>query len=62
MLPPADIHAPLTTVEEALRLSAWLRLPPSVPPEERQQLVNSVMRLVELTRLRDRMVGVPGGC
>ncbi|KAJ7568416.1 hypothetical protein O6H91_01G032000 [Diphasiastrum complanatum] len=55
-----DIHSPNVTVYESLVYSAWLRLPSEVDKETRMTFVDQVMELVELTSLRDGMVGLPG--
>lgn len=55
-----DIHSPHVTVFESLQYSAWLRLPREVDKEARQLFVEEVMELVELTPLRDAIVGLPG--
>eukprot|EP00850_Spirogloea_muscicola_P018226 SM000165S02187 [mRNA] locus=s165:830:10558:+ [translate_table: standard] len=55
-----DIHSPQVTVRESLKFSAWLRLPADVDVELREAFVDEVMDLVELTPLRDALVGRPG--
>ncbi|KDD75002.1 ABC-2 type transporter [Helicosporidium sp. ATCC 50920] len=55
-----DVHLPQATVGEALRFSAALRLPSSVDPETRERFVREVISLVELERLEQAFVGVPG--
>ncbi|KAH7845281.1 hypothetical protein Vadar_000300 [Vaccinium darrowii] len=69
-----DIHSPHVTVYESLKYSAWLRLPPEVDSttrkillitglnlnEESQMFVDEIMDLVELTPLREAIVGFPG--
>ncbi|XP_078174137.1 ABC transporter G family member 45-like isoform X2 [Carex rostrata] len=55
-----DIHSPFVTVYESLQYSAWLRLPSNVKPQERYIIIEEVMVLVELSNLRNAMVGVPG--
>ncbi|KAL6334363.1 hypothetical protein AAG906_014764 [Vitis piasezkii] len=55
-----DIHSPHVTVYESLLYSAWLRLPSDVKSETRQMFIQEVMELVELTPLRDALVGLPG--
>ncbi|KAL9258785.1 Pleiotropic drug resistance protein 1-like protein [Drosera capensis] len=55
-----DVHSPHITIYESLVYSAWLRLSPDVKYETRQMLVEEVMELVELTPLRDALVGLPG--
>ncbi|KAE9604446.1 putative sulfate-transporting ATPase [Lupinus albus] len=54
-----DIHSPLVTVHESLLFSAWLRLPADVERKTRELFVEEVMKLVELTPLRDALVGFP---
>ncbi|KAK8988611.1 hypothetical protein V6N11_029994 [Hibiscus sabdariffa] len=55
-----DIHSPHLTVYESLLYSAWLRLDPEVNSETRKMFVKEVMELVELTPLRQALVGLPG--
>eukprot|EP00253_Pinus_taeda_P001138 PITA_01138 len=55
-----DIHSPNVTVFESLTYSAWLRLPCEVDEKTRMIFVAEVMELVELTPLRDALVGLPG--
>ncbi|KAF5191007.1 Pleiotropic drug resistance abc transporter [Thalictrum thalictroides] len=56
-----DIHSPHVTVYESLVYSSWLRLPPQeVDSATRKMFVKEVMELVELTPLRDAIVGLPG--
>ncbi|XAR69347.1 Xenobiotic-transporting ATPase [Bertholletia excelsa] len=55
-----DIHSPHVTVYESLQYSAWLRLPSEVDPSTRKMFVDEVMELVELTHLREALVGLPG--
>ncbi|CAJ1973751.1 unnamed protein product [Sphenostylis stenocarpa] len=55
-----DIHSPHVTVYESLVYSAWLRLPPEVDSATRQMFIEEVMELVELTSLREALVGLPG--
>ncbi|KAL2629110.1 hypothetical protein R1flu_013796 [Riccia fluitans] len=55
-----DIHSPQVTVYESLIYSAWLRLPKDVSNETKYQFVYEVMDLVELTPLRNAIVGLPG--
>ncbi|GJN15549.1 hypothetical protein PR202_gb02470 [Eleusine coracana subsp. coracana] len=56
----SDIHSPNLTVYESLKFSAWLRLPSNVKPHQRDMFIEEVMSLVELTDLRNAMVGIPG--
>ncbi|MBA0594844.1 hypothetical protein Gorai_011735, partial [Gossypium raimondii] len=55
-----DIHSPHLTVYESLLYSACLRLDPEVNSETRKMFVKEVMELVELTPLRQALVGLPG--
>ncbi|XP_042516397.1 pleiotropic drug resistance protein 1-like [Macadamia integrifolia] len=55
-----DIHSPNVTVYESLLYSAWLRLPPEVNSATRKMFIEEVMELVELTSLREALVGLPG--
>eukprot|EP00252_Welwitschia_mirabilis_P000940 TRINITY_DN10929_c0_g1_i1.p1 TRINITY_DN10929_c0_g1~~TRINITY_DN10929_c0_g1_i1.p1 ORF type:complete len:1465 (-),score=160.32 TRINITY_DN10929_c0_g1_i1:229-4623(-) len=55
-----DIHSPFVTVYESLVYSAWLRLSPEVDKPSRMKFVEEVMELVELSPLRDALVGMPG--
>ncbi|KAH9321631.1 hypothetical protein KI387_016270, partial [Taxus chinensis] len=55
-----DIHSPNVTVYESLVYSAWLRLPQDVDKRTRMMFVQEVMELVELTYLKDALVGLPG--
>ncbi|KAL7187490.1 hypothetical protein ACSBR1_037549 [Camellia fascicularis] len=55
-----DIHSPHVTVYESLQYSAWLRLPPDVDSASKKMFVNEVMELVEVTPLKEALVGLPG--
>ncbi|WOL19176.1 ABC transporter G family member 45 [Canna indica] len=55
-----DIHSPYITVYESLQYSAWLRLPSNVSIHARNVFVEEVMDLIELTPLKDAIVGLPG--
>ncbi|KAL1298136.1 hypothetical protein HN51_042543 [Arachis hypogaea] len=55
-----DIHSPHVTVYESLLYSAWLRLSSSVDSKTRKMFIEEVMDLVELTPLRNSLVGLPG--
>ncbi|OVA06530.1 ABC transporter-like [Macleaya cordata] len=55
-----DIHSPHVTVYESILYSAWLRLPNEVDPSTRKMFIEEVMELVELTSLREALVGLPG--
>ncbi|XP_050366568.1 pleiotropic drug resistance protein 1-like [Argentina anserina] len=55
-----DIHSPHVTVYESLIYSAWLRLPLEIDSPTRKMFIEEVMELVELTPIRDALVGLPG--
>uniref|UniRef100_A0A251SKN6 Putative zinc finger, CCHC-type n=1 Tax=Helianthus annuus TaxID=4232 RepID=A0A251SKN6_HELAN len=55
-----DIHSPHVTVYESLVYSAWLRLSPDVTSQTCLMFVEEVMDLVELSPLRNALVGLPG--
>ncbi|GMN37310.1 hypothetical protein TIFTF001_006704 [Ficus carica] len=55
-----DIHSPYVTVYESLLYSAWLRLSAEVNVGTRKMFIEEVMELVELTSLRQALVGLPG--
>ncbi|VAI31677.1 unnamed protein product [Triticum turgidum subsp. durum] len=55
-----DIHSPNVTVYESLAFSSWLRLPANVDSSTRKMFIDEVMELVELSPLRDALVGLPG--
>lgn len=55
-----DVHEWTTTVREALRFSAYLRQPESVPKAEKDAYVESIIELLELQDLADGMIGFPG--
>ncbi|PKA64532.1 Pleiotropic drug resistance protein 6 [Apostasia shenzhenica] len=54
-----DIHSPCLTVIESLIFSALLRLPSLVDQETQKLFVEEIMELVELSTLRDALVGLP---
>ncbi|KAJ4794728.1 ABC transporter G family member 39 [Rhynchospora pubera] len=54
-----DIHSPNVTVHESLIYSAWLRLPKEIDSNSREMFIEEVMELVELTSLRNALVGLP---
>ncbi|XP_076904317.1 ABC transporter G family member 35-like [Bidens hawaiensis] len=55
-----DIHSPTVTVLESLIYSAFLRLSKEVSKEDKMIFVNEVMELVELEKIKDAIVGLPG--
>ncbi|EGZ06370.1 pleiotropic drug resistance protein ABC superfamily [Phytophthora sojae] len=52
-----DIHSEAATIYEALVFSANLRLPPTFSEEERMNLVNETLELLELSPIAGEMVG-----
>ncbi|KAJ1685330.1 hypothetical protein LUZ63_016720 [Rhynchospora breviuscula] len=54
-----DIHSPNVTVLESLIYSAWLRLPKEIDSKSREMFIEEMMELVELTSLRNALVGLP---
>eukprot|EP00299_Pterocystis_sp_00344_P019876 c9825_g1_i2.p1 GENE.c9825_g1_i2~~c9825_g1_i2.p1 ORF type:complete len:1420 (-),score=398.97 c9825_g1_i2:102-4361(-) len=52
-----DLHSPHSTVREALLFSARLRLPPSVSKSDRHTFVTSVLQILELDVIQDRLIG-----
>ncbi|XP_077218189.1 pleiotropic drug resistance protein 3-like isoform X2 [Tasmannia lanceolata] len=55
-----DIHSPQITVEESVIYSAWLRLPPQIDSNTKVDFVNEVLETIELDRIKDSLVGIPG--
>ncbi|XP_015572858.1 ABC transporter G family member 29 [Ricinus communis] len=55
-----DIHSPQVTVKESLIFSAFLRLPKEVSDKDKMVFVDEVMELIELTNLKNAIVGLPG--
>ncbi|KAL0915541.1 hypothetical protein M5K25_015967 [Dendrobium thyrsiflorum] len=55
-----DIHSPNLTVYESLIYSSWLRLPPEIDLITRKMFIDEVMELVEMRKLQDALVGLPG--
>ena len=55
-----DIHEPMCTVREALRFSAYLRQSHDVPKAEKDQYVEDIIELLELSDLADAIIGYPG--
>ena len=51
-----DVHEGTSTVREAMRFSAYLRQPASVPEKEKDDYVEEVIELLELQDLADAMV------
>ncbi|KFK23133.1 hypothetical protein AALP_AAs61551U000700 [Arabis alpina] len=55
-----DIHSPNLTVKESLKYSAWLRLPSNIDSETKRAIVKEVLETIELTEIKDSIVGIPG--
>ncbi|KAJ4765893.1 ABC transporter [Rhynchospora pubera] len=55
-----DVHSPCMTIVESLLYSAFLRLPSNVDNATQKAFVEEVMELVELSKLRGALVGLPG--
>lgn len=55
-----DVHEPTATVREALLFSARLRQSYETPDIEKVEYVDRIMELLELTPLRNAIVGSPG--
>ncbi|KAF1813941.1 hypothetical protein P152DRAFT_298802 [Eremomyces bilateralis CBS 781.70] len=54
-----DVHEPSQTVREALRFSAELRQPVSVPQEEKHAYCEEVIGLLEMEDIADAIIGDP---
>ncbi|RKO92797.1 brefeldin A resistance protein, partial [Blyttiomyces helicus] len=54
-----DVHNKDATVREALRFSAYLRQPKSVPTQEKDEYCEYVIGLLELDDLGDALIGDP---
>lgn len=55
-----DLHLQTSTVREALRFSAYLRQPASVSKKEKDEYVEYIIDLLEMTRYAEAVVGVSG--
>lgn len=55
-----DLHLQTSTVIEALRFSAYLRQPQRVSKKEKDEYVDYVIRLLEMEKYADAVVGVAG--
>ncbi|KAF8025633.1 hypothetical protein BT93_F2468 [Corymbia citriodora subsp. variegata] len=55
-----DIHSPQITIKESLIYSAFLRLPREVDDGAKMIFVDEVMELVELSSIKNALVGLPG--
>ncbi|KAK9463807.1 ABC-2 type transporter-domain-containing protein [Lipomyces oligophaga] len=56
----SDIHLETSTVREALEFSAILRQPSAIPIAERKAYVDEVIKVLEMEKYADAIVGVPG--
>ncbi|XP_056693043.1 pleiotropic drug resistance protein 1 isoform X2 [Spinacia oleracea] len=54
-----DIHVALMTVYESIIFSASLRLSKDISPEAKQNFVDEIMELIELSPIKDALVGLP---
>ncbi|KAJ2556100.1 ATP-binding cassette transporter snq2, partial [Coemansia sp. RSA 1933] len=52
-----DVHSPFATVREALRFSAYLRQPASVPDSEKEEYVERVIHLLGMDAIADCLIG-----
>ncbi|KAI1407230.1 ATP-binding cassette transporter [Hypoxylon sp. FL1857] len=55
-----DVHLSTSTVREALRLTARLRQPESVPIAEKYEYVETVISMLEMGDVADALIGTPG--
>jgi ABC-type multidrug transport system permease subunit len=55
-----DLHLETSTVREALRFSAVLRQPKSVPKQEKYDYVEEVIKMLNMEDFANAVVGVPG--
>jgi len=55
-----DIHVPTATVREALQFSALMRQPRTTPKAEKLEYVETVLRIMDMARYADAIIGVPG--
>lgn len=55
-----DLHLSTSTVREALLFSALLRQPAATPRQEKEDYVDYVIKLLEMERYADAVVGVAG--
>ncbi|GAA5815227.1 hypothetical protein MFLAVUS_008733 [Mucor flavus] len=52
-----DVHNPNATVREALKFSAYLRQGSEVPKEEKDAYVEQIIRLMEMEKIADALIG-----
>ncbi|ODV96600.1 hypothetical protein PACTADRAFT_48431 [Pachysolen tannophilus NRRL Y-2460] len=55
-----DLHLQTSTVREALLFSAYLRQPASISKAEKEAYVEDVIKVLEMTKYADAVVGVAG--
>jgi len=55
-----DLHLETTTVREALRFSAYLRQPSTVPKKEKREFVEDVIKMLNMEDFAEAVVGIPG--
>ncbi|KAG9189985.1 hypothetical protein G6011_08073 [Alternaria panax] len=55
-----DIHLPTDTVREALSFSALLRLPSSMSKQEKLNIVNDTIQVLDMESFADALIGNPG--
>ena len=55
-----DLHLPTSTVREALQFSAYLRQPNKISKKEKDEYVDYIIDLLEMTSYGDALVGVAG--
>ncbi|CCH58043.1 hypothetical protein TBLA_0A02440 [Henningerozyma blattae CBS 6284] len=55
-----DLHLKTSTVRESLRFSAYLRQPYSVSRKEKELYVEEVIKILEMEKYAEAIVGVPG--
>ncbi|ODV71141.1 pleiotropic drug resistance protein PDR [Cyberlindnera jadinii NRRL Y-1542] len=55
-----DLHLDTATVREALRFSAYLRQPSSVSKKEKDDYVEEVIKILDMQKYADAVVGVAG--
>jgi ATP-binding cassette subfamily G (WHITE) protein 2 (PDR) len=55
-----DLHLATATVREALRFSAYLRQPNSVPRAEKDEYVGEVIEILDMQKYSDAIVGIAG--
>lgn len=55
-----DLHLDTATVREAMRFSAYLRQPSNVSREEKNEYVEECIRILDMEKYADAVVGVAG--